>query len=471
MRILLIDPPYGLEEIGGVRRNFKFALNKIPSLGLAYLAAVAEREGHKVKIVDCTLNFSAQKLKNIAQEFDPQVVGITATSPTFINAVNIGFLLRSVLPEAVFVAGGAHPTADPFSSLSSGAFEFLVLGEGEITFLELLHYIEKGEDTPPYHIAGIAFRENGRIVITSSRELISDLDSLPLPARHLLPALRCYQPTPASYRRLPLAIIITSRGCPKQCAFCDRSVFGNRYRRRSPSSVLSEVWEVVTKYQAKEIRFFDDNFTLDHSFVEEICREMKKFKPALPWTCLTSVSSVNLNLLKMMREAGCWQVLFGLESGDDRILAHLGKGNTVAQNRKAVLLAREAGLRVRADFLVGTPWETPESLKRTVEFAKSLPLDFAHFNKFVPYPGTDIYRELKTEGREFIFDKASFINNQCDFIYLPPAFSEEEFKRKLSQAYREFYFRPGYILRKLLGLRSFTEFVGHLKGFLSIFSL
>ena len=172
-----------------------------------------------------------------------------------------------------------------------------------------------------------------------------------------------------------------------------------------------------------------------------------------------------------MRDSGGWQVLFGLESGEDGVLKQFGKGTTVEANRSAVLLARKAGLRVRADFLVGSPWETPSTLRKTIEFAKSLPLDFAHFNKFVPYPGTDIYKELISQGYSFNFDKSAFINNQCDLIYCPPAFSPQEFKASLNKAYKEFYFRPNYILQKLLALRTVTELIGHVKGGLSILSL
>ena len=469
MKILLIDPPYGVEEIGGERKNFKYALNKIPSLGLGYLAGVAEKKGHEVKIVDCTLEYSPEKLKNLVKEFKPQIVGVTATTPTFNNAVKVTAILREIIPEAKFLCGGPHPTADPLNSLSSDIFDILVLGEGEETFIELLEHIK--DDKPLDAVKGIAFKKNGQIHLTPPRPKIENLDSLPFPRRDLFPPLKKYSPTPASYRKLPLAVIMTSRGCPHKCTFCDRAVFGEKFRRRSVENVMAEVEEVLIKFGTKEIRFFDDNFTLDKEFCENICKEMRKLRLKIPWTCLTSVKYADFGLFKLMRESGCWQVLFGLESGDDGVLKKLGKGTTVEANRKAVLLARKAGLRVRADFLVGSPWETPSTLRKTVEFAKSLPLDFAHFNKFVPYPGTDIYRELVSQGYSFNFDKGAFINNQCDLIYCPPAFSPQEFKVGLNKAYKEFYLRPNYIIQKLLAIRTVTELIGHVKGGLSILSL
>ena len=471
MRILLLDPPYEFKEIGGVKQNFRYVLNKIPSLGLAYLAAVAEKKCHTVKIVDCTLGLGYQETARIAEGFSPQIIGITATTPTFNNAVYLASILRKILPRAIFVCGGAHPTASPCDAMEKGVFDFLVLGEGEETFIELISYLEDKIPSRPDDISGIAFKRDGKVIITSRRSRINDLDFIPFPARHLLPPLSAYHPTPASYRKLPLAVIMTSRGCPSYCTFCDRAVFGERFRKRSVSNVIKEVQEVILKYGAKEIRFFDDAFTLDFSHIEGICRGMKKLRPCIPWTCLTKVNAVNFDILKMIRESGCWQVLFGLESGDDAILKHLGKGNTVKQNKEVVFWAKKVGLSIRADFLVGSPWETKESFKKTVEFAKSLPLDFAHFNKFVPYPGTAIYKDLIDKGYKINFNNGSYTNNHDDFVYIPTSFNELEYCNFLDRAYKEFYLRPGYILRRLLSLRSLPELIGQAKGLYSILSL
>lgn len=472
MRILLIDPPYEFKEIGGARQSFKYVLNKIPALGLAYLATVAEKEGHVVRIVDCTLGLGYKDLAEEARKFKPEIIGITATTPVFRNAVCISLFLRKIFPQAVFVCGGAHPTASPTDSLNTSIFDFLVLGEGEETFLELISYVENKHYCSADNIRGIAFKRDGKVIITCSRPRIDGLDSIPFPARHLLPSLRKYRPTPASYRKLPLAVIMTSRGCPTRCTFCDRSVFGEKFRKRSASNVMAEVEEVIVKYGAKEIRFFDDIFTIDVTRLKEICRGMKNLHPSVPWTCLTKVTTVNPDILRMMRKSGCWQVLFGLESGDDDILRRLRKGNTVKQNKEVVWWAKNAGMSVRADFLVGSPWETKESFRRTVEFAKSLPLDFAHFNKFVPYPGTEIYKDLIGKGYKANYGNSGFfINNQSSFVYVPEGFDESKYAQLLNGAYKEFYLRPGYILRRLLFIRSFPEFTGQVRGFFSILFL
>ena len=471
MKVLFVDPPFGGEDIGGKRRYFANVANIIPALGVAYLAAIAEGDGHEARILDCARGLGWDAVRDAGRDFMPDVVAVTATTPAYHNAVESARILREIVPKAVFLIGGPHPTAMPDEVGREPMFDFLVLGEGERTFAEILRHIEGKGPTRPDEICGLAFRREGDLVFTEPRGRIDDLDALPFPARHLLPPLQAYRPTAASCRRLPLAHIMTSRGCPSKCKFCDRMIFGEVYRCRSAANVLAEVEEVVSRYGAREIRFFDDTFTLHRKRVEDICDGLRRRRPKLPWTCLTRVDVVTPDMLRMMREAGCWQVLFGLESGDDRVLKTLGKRNTVEQNRKAVLWAREAGLRVRADFIVGTPAETPETLRNTLDFAKELPLDFAHFNKFIPFPGTEFYRRLIERGYEFDFSKGASVLDHDGLLFVPPAVPAAEYRRFLDEAFRAFYLRPGYLLRRLAGMRTFTELRLNVQGAFSILGM
>jgi anaerobic magnesium-protoporphyrin IX monomethyl ester cyclase len=469
VKILLIDVPFELQEAAGQDGGSAAILNVIPALGLAYLAAVSEREGHDVRILDCARGLAWDSITREASAFRPEVVGLTATTLTFKNAVKAANLLRETLPQATLVVGGPHPTAVPEQVAATRAFDFLVVGEGEATFIELLKHLEGRGETRPDAISGLAFWRDGQVVITAPRERIDDLDTIPFPARHLLPSLSEYHPTPASCRRLPLAHIMTSRGCPTRCNFCDRSIFGTKYRARSAGNVLAKVEEVVSRHGAGEVRFFDDTFTLNRKRLEAICQGLRKFRPRLPWTCLTKVTAVDLDMLRMMRDAGCWQVLFGLESGDDRVLESLGKETTVQKNRQAVAWARQAGLRVRADFIVGTPHETMESLENTLKLAKELSLDYAHFNKFIPFPGTEFYRQLTQQGYRFDFDcTLDFELDHDVLVYVPQGIDPDDYRRFLDRAYREFYLRPRYLLRRLLAIRTFTELRGQVKGFFAL---
>jgi len=466
MKILLINVPFGIKDIGGNKKKFSGVENQIPSLGLAYLGAMSEQEGYDVRIIECCIGLDWKVIEAESKAFHPDVVGISATTPSFDNAIKTVQVLRKTIPKSIFVIGGSQPTAMPELTSIHDLFDFIVIGEGELTFIELLKHIN-GNGKIIDEIEGLAYKQGGKLHFTPPRKMITNLDSIPFPARHLLPPLKSYHPTPASFRKLPLAHIMTSRGCPSKCNFCDRSIFGESYRARSVQNVILEIEEVVSKYGAKEIRFFDDTFTINRKRLEGICTELKKFRPRIIWTCLTKVNCVDLDMLKMMKESGCWQVLFGLESGDDKILKTLGKKNTVKQNIKAVKWARKAGLKVRADFLVGSPFETLNSLNKTLKLAKELDIDYAHFNKFVPFPGTYFYQQLIKQGYSFDFSKSSTLDHDS-LIYIPPGVSEDYYRSFLDNAYKEFYFRPKYLIKKLLSIKTMTEFKANLKGAIAI---
>jgi len=453
--------------VGG-SKSIKYVLNIIPPLGLAYLAAVLEKNGFEVKIIDCTIEISFKEISKTIVYEKPHIIGITSTTASFESAKFVVKRIKEFLPRIIIVIGGAHVSAMPYETMESNYFDIGVLGEGEETFLELVQHIARDGISDLGAIKGLIFKENGKFAITPKREFIKNLDGIPYPARHLLPPLSRYKPTPASYRRLPLGIMITSRGCPHQCTFCDRAVFGNIYRQRSTDNVLNETEELIHKYGAKEIRFFDDCFTLDKDRAYKICEGFKERRLKVPWTCLTTVSSITKDLLKEMKSAGCWQVLFGLESADKGMLTLLRKGNTLEQNINAVTWAKQAGLSVRADFIVGTPGETEESLKKTLGFAMRMKLDYAHFNKFVPYPGTELYRSLIGEGYNFAFGKGCSITDNTAFLYTPLTLNKSYYMNFINYAHKKFYLRPEYILKRLFSIRSWNELQGQIRGFLSI---
>lgn len=467
MRIAFVSPPITAQALVGKTASMRHVLNVIPPLGLAYLASVLEVNGYDVRIFDCSTGISLSQLIEHLKDYRPAVVGITSTTPAFPDARKTAEAVRHILPEAVIVLGGAHISALP-TDLSHDCFDVGVIAEGELTMLDLVRQIEGNGPSDLAGIAGLVFRKDGEIVLTEPRGYIMDLDTIPPPARHLLPPLSAYSPTPASYRKLPLAVLMTSRGCPYQCTFCDRKVFGNLTRGHSPDRVVAEVEEALHRFGAREIRFFDDTFTYDKKRVIEICEQIMKKGLRFPWTCLTRVGAVSKELLKKMKEAGCWQVLYGLESGDPRVLAALKKGHTIEQNEQAVRWAQEVGLGVRGDFIVGTPVETKESLERTLQFTKCLKLDYAHFNKFVPFAGTELYEELVEQGYEFdVSDLPTILDHQAT-PYVPPSMTADEFQQFLDRATREFYLRPSHVVRRLLRTRTWQELTGQIKGAFAI---
>lgn len=468
MRVVLVNPPFTLEECF---RRFAKAGSLQQPLGLAYIAAILEKAGYDVKIVDApALKLNLYQTVKVVAGLAPDVVGLTSTTPNFSRCVYLAKNLKKIF-DVPIVIGGAHPTALPVETLAYNCFDIVVLGEGEYTMLELVEHLESGRTLT--EVNGIAFRERGKVVKTSPRPYIEDLDRLPFPARHLLPPLRCYRPTPSAYRSLPQATLITSRGCPYSCIFCDRSVFGNRYRARSAANVVDEIEEVVRRYGAKEVRFWDDTFNIDRKRVLAICSEIRRRKLDVDWSCLCRANLVDEMMLHEMARAGCWQIDYGIESGSSELLRRIGKGLTLEQIRSAVEKTKAAGIKVRGFFMLGLPGETEETLNQTIEFAKTLKLDVAIFHITVPFPGTDLYLAAVASG-----EISSSLNYQHFLIfgseelpYVPKGLSKEIILRYRSKAYKSFYLRPNYILGQLAAVRSVRDFYRYVYGAVTVGSI
>ena len=467
MKIVLINPDF--DEVGD-NKSFEKVVNVIPPLGLMYLASVLEKHDFEVKIIDCYLEKSNINLHKVLKRENPDIIGISTATPTFGNVIKIAEMIHRNFPDIFVVIGGYHVSAIPRQALSSGYFDAGIIGEGEITFLELVKGLQKKHPTLN-RIKGLAIKKGKEVILTKPRPFIKDLDSIPFPARHLISPLSRYKPTPASYKRLPVGILISSRGCPSKCTFCDRAVFGCSYRERSLGNILDEVEELVYEFGAKELKFFDDTFTINKKRLFDICGEFKKRKIDVEWSCLTKANLVSRDMLMKMKKAGCWQVLFGLESGDPKILRSLNKGIRLEQGERAVKLAKNAGLSVRADFLMGVPGENLATMKKTLEFAKKINPSFAHFNKFTPYPGTEIYRKLVQEGYEFDFNKFHSQLDHSHSIYSPKGVSKQQLGEFVNKSYKKFYLRPTYIVNRLFEIKSLKGLTREIKGFFGILSL
>jgi anaerobic magnesium-protoporphyrin IX monomethyl ester cyclase len=464
MKVMLVNPPFGLGDLVGKSKSMKIVMNVIQPLGLGYLAAVLEREGYEVRIEDSQcLDLDHSKLLNEVRRYSPDIVGITATTPTFGSSLLTAQMLKENLPNVPTLIGGAHVSAVPKETMTYGCFDVGVIGEGEYTTLELVKHIEKNGLDRLGEIPGIAFMNKGQFCLTEHRPFIKNLDELPFPARHLLPPLHMYHPAPTSYKRLPNGHLLSARGCAgARCVFCDRGGFGFSVRFRSVENVFAEIEELVNVYGAKDLKIYDDTFTLDKKRVLRICEEFKKRKIDVPWCCLARTNTVNREILRAMKDAGCWEVLFGLESMDQNVLSGLMKYTTVEQNIEAVKLCHEVGISVRANFIVGSPFDSLETMESDLEGAIKLNMDFAHFNQFEPYPGSEIYQKLVDQGLKFDFIHwESHHDLKGKFRYIPEGIGEEEYREWMVKAHKRYYLRPRYILRQMSHIRS-TEDVGRL---------
>lgn len=376
MRIALVSPMWKVE-------------NSYPPLGLAYIGAVLEKNGHTVKIFDLTLNSKIpleNKMKEIV-EFFPNVVGISAMSHSYDNAIRIAEYIK-IKTGAKIVLGGPHPTIMPDSTLENKSVDFVIMGEGEETFLEMC----KNLSTGTFHgIDGLCYKENGKIVIQSKNNFVSDLDSIPFPARHLMKM--------ADYTLIDdygdkMTTIVSSRGCPYRCTYCYKGLFGVSYRQRSPQNIMDEIKHCMKNFGYKSFYFVDDLFTMNAKRVDVLTHTIKSEKLNIRWQCLARVNNATPEMFKQMKDAGCYKVHFGIESGDQEIINKVQKGITLDQVRNAVKCCKDAGIRTKGYFMLGLPGDTIDTMQHTLDFAAELQLDDSMFSITTPFPGTELWNSI-----------------------------------------------------------------------------
>jgi radical SAM superfamily enzyme YgiQ (UPF0313 family) len=346
MKVAIIAPPYPLEEAPS------------PPLGICYVAAAFEAAGAEVEIFDFIVSqYTKEKLASELDRFKPDIVGSTSVTMNFPGAASIMQDVKKHNPSIITIMGGPHVSFDAARTLKKyPEIDLLVIGEGEETIKELVQKVKDKTSWPT--IKGIAFLVNKNVIITKPRELIQDLDSIPLPARHLLPLSR--------YLALGFPIsLITSRGCPNLCIFClGRRMVGHKVRNRSANLVVDEIEHIISLGFSR-INIADDLFTSDRNRVRAVCEEIKRRGIKFDWTAFARVNTVDAEILSMMRDAGCDTVSFGIESGNPEMLKRIKKGITLDLARKAVAACKETGVIPHASFMVGLPGESAETLKDT----------------------------------------------------------------------------------------------------------
>ena len=451
MKILLVNPP------NPYRKDFLVSGDRCQPLGLAYLAAVLRLKDYDVGIIDApALHYSVSQTVKKISSLKPDIVGLTAVTYNFSRAEKICRQLKQLTNPPITILGGPHLTALP-TLIKNSPFDFGVIGEGEQTLAELIRAInnEKHNFT---NIKGLIFQRRNELVITPPRPYMQNIDKLPFPSRDLLPALATYRPVPGMFRQLPMATMITSRGCPFQCIFCSRAVFGQTYRARSAKNVVNEMEILMNNFGCREIRIWDDTFNLMPQRVIDICQEILRRQLKFSWSCLCRANFVSNKMLKMMKQAGCWQIAYGIESGNDNILKTINKGLNKNIVQRAVKLTKKAGIETRGFFILGLPGETEQTLRETINFAKNLDLDTAGFNSLIPFPGTEVYQNINRYGKLTNRSFDSFLPQMSTrFVFIPHKLKSSILKTYLDLARREFYRRPGFLLRKIIKIRSLAQ--------------
>ena len=379
MRTLLVNPPYPFSEI------------PIMPMGLSYLGSVLEHSGHEVQILDLLVSrYSKEKIKNKLDEYQPDIVGVTSVTLNYPIASDILKYAKSLDKDIITIIGGPHVTFAPVETLTEAPWiDVVVKGEGEMTMLDIVSGKKLAD------IDGIAYRDKSDgIKQTRERRLIEDLDELPPPAKHLFPLSR--------YLALDVhASILTGRGCPFNCIFCVGSKMGGRrVRYRNPKLIVDEVEQALSS-GFTEVNFEDDHLTINHKHLNAICDEIMARGLKFNWSAFSRVDTVNSEILRKMKQAGCTWLLYGVESGNQEILDTIKKKITLQKVKDAVDMAKEAGIGILASFIVGLPGETVETLRQTMQFAQGLGTSYG-FNVLSPFPGTEVREKAAQYGVEIL---------------------------------------------------------------------
>lgn len=425
-----------------------------PPIYLATAAGLLIQNGVETKLVDAVATgITRDELDNLfAKQKNSLVVIETSTASIKQDALTAEFLKNLYGCTIVFV--GAHVSALPGETLEEfPQVDFVCIGEYEFTLLELCRAI--GVSGSFSGIKGLAFRIDSKVTVNQKRELI-DLDLLPFPAYEQLPISNYNDPIT---RNRPYMAIVSSRGCPFKCKFCvaPQVLYDYKVRYRNPKRVVDEIELLTNSFGVKEIFFDDATFTLNKKHLFTICSEMKSRNIRIDWSCFGRSDCVDEEVLDAMKNAGCYMVRYGLETLDDRILNEMGKGLTVENIKKSIELTKKKGLRIHLTVMLGYPGETRETVRKTIDFVRNTGVDYAQFSIAIPYPGTAFYKEMKEQNRLLSNDWTEY-DGTCKTVVKSDDLSAEELTQAVEKAYREFYFRPSYLFKRLVSIGTFTEF-------------
>jgi len=417
-------------------------------LGIFYLASFIRKNGYEVAVCDAEAErLLTEDIIERIREYAARFVGISSTTVAFHRALELAESIKSSFQDIKIILGGPHITSNYEHAMSFSVFDYGVIGEGEITFYELLNALSLNR--PVGYINGIAYRSNGQVLRTQPRGFISNLDELPFPAYDLMKEIGMYAPPPSNYRTLPVMNIITSRGCPNECTFCDRNVFGRKYRERSAANVFEEIKHLHKNYCVRELAFVDDTFLINKKRTYELFDMIRREGLFFHWTCMARINNVTYDFLKYLKGNGCWNIAFGIESGDVNILKVIKKNITPERVREVIDWCYELGIETKGFFMIGHPTETIETIDKTIDFACNLKLSAVVVTINTPIPGSQQYSEAHLYGRLDTADWSMF--NYWRPVFVPSGLTEEILLKKQEEFYLRFYMRPRIVWKYIRG--------------------
>ncbi len=450
-KILFVNPPTpekGVMIIRDLDRSGRKTREKTiwPQTNLAYLVAVMKNAGLNVEIMDCIADkIYWDKFEKITEKKKSDYILFNSISSTISNDMKTASVAKKI--SAVSIAVGSHVTALPKKSMEKFPdLDFIIIGEAEETLKELIFTIENKKNFSD--VLGIAWRKDKEVIVNEKRPLVKNLDSLPIPLHELLPIKKYNLPFVGSR----FTFVTESRGCPFRCIFCRSPIAWNRvFRTRSSDSIFKEL-EYLKKIGVKNILFHSDTFTVNKNIVIELCKKIIDNGLKIRWMCNSRVDTVDKETLEWMKKAGCEMIMYGIESGSQKVLDISKKDITIAKIIETVKNTDKAGIKVWGYFIIGLPGENKETVEQTIQLAKSLPLTLANFAVAAPYPGTE-FQSLAIEKGWLKSDNWEEYDQNYSAVVGYPDFSSEDIVRAMKRAYKEFYFRPGVVIKLLMGVR------------------
>ena len=463
--VVFVEPPYVCwdRRMDRVREGEE----EMPGVGTLVLAAVARAAGHRVHIVDGKrTGTTPEEVVRRVVALAPDHFGLSATTISIHNAARIAAGVKARCPEAITTVGGPHVSAVPERTLTSfPGFDYGVAGEGERAYPELIARLAAGDDARG--VAGLVWRE-GTAVHANPRAAYLDgdeLDRLPEPAWDLVPdfPLR-FQPNVFNYRATPVASLVTSRGCPFSCTFCDRSTSGRRGRFHGVDAVVA--WCArLERLGVRHILFYDDLFPVNRRRVVELCERFLAAGFRFTWSCNSHPNLLDRETFRLMRRAGCWQIAYGIESGSQRVLDVVKHEVRLPRMLETLAETRAAGIRTKGLLMMAHPTEDEDSLRETVAFLRTAPLDLVQVTKFTPYPGTPAYATVREHGT-FAEDWERM--NAMNWVFVPRGLTPEILERYFRLAYRTFYTRPDVLWGLAKTLAGEPRFLGRVATYVRV---
>ena len=463
-KTLLVHPLGYKADAAG--RDISRIANIMPPLGLASIAAYMEQRGSEVDIIDCYARPDSDRaIRDYLLAEKPAFIGLSCTTSSFLDGIRIAEMAREAVPGIRTVFGGPHVSALKEQLFANfPAMDFAVIGEGEETMEELAR---SGLDDPAA-VKGIIYRRGGEVSFTGYRDKGLVLDELPFPAYEKLAGFPASYMLPIfNYPKTPNTSCISSRGCPYSCSYCDRSVFRRSFRYNSAIYLYEHLRYLKERFGIRHINFYDDQFTFNRQRVEEFTGMMIDRPLDMTFNCAVRAEHIDRELLTRMRSAGCWMMSLGIESGDEELLAQHRQNADLSHLAEKIRLIKGAGIRTKGLLMMGLPGETEESIRRSMKYVFSLPIDDFNLAKFTPFPGSPIYENIHELGEfEEDWEKMDCMN----FLFVTRGMTRERLDLLFNEFYRNHFKRTkvlwGYVTMLWRSPDSWLRFLGNLVSFI-----